>query len=172
MNTSYLGDGLTHAVVFDWLGLGEMEDLDLGSVTCEGLLWLVEHAIPWPCLCVGRAGWLWTWGLTCWCEVDVFDFETVGFVNVAWGRVVGVEQEIKCILTVRNWLLLLWMKHFDICKTTRISFIRTLLENILNCVLPLKWKKWNIAAYYCVDFSRTVIWSNNTLLHKTSTFHA
>ena len=38
MNTSYLGDGLTNAVVFDWLGLGEMEDLDLGSVTCEGLL--------------------------------------------------------------------------------------------------------------------------------------
>lgn len=38
MNMSYLGDGLTNAVVFDWLGLGEMEDLDLGSVTCEGLL--------------------------------------------------------------------------------------------------------------------------------------
>ena len=37
-NMSYLGDGLTNAVVFDWLGLGEMEDLDLGSVTCEGLL--------------------------------------------------------------------------------------------------------------------------------------
>ena len=91
-NMSYLGEGLTNAVVFDWLGLGETEDLDLGSVTCEGLLWLVEHAIPWPCLCVGRAGWLWTWGLTCWCEVDVFDFETVGFVNVAWGRVVGVPS--------------------------------------------------------------------------------
>ena len=38
MNMSYLGDGLTNAVVFDWLGFGEMEDLDLGSVTCEGLL--------------------------------------------------------------------------------------------------------------------------------------
>ena len=38
MKTSYLGDGLTNAVVFDWQGLGETEDLDLGSVTCEGLL--------------------------------------------------------------------------------------------------------------------------------------
>ena len=35
---SYLGDGLTNAVVFDWFDLGEMEDLDLGKVTCGGLL--------------------------------------------------------------------------------------------------------------------------------------
>ena len=34
----YLGDGLTNAVVFDWLGFGELEDLDLGSMTCGGLL--------------------------------------------------------------------------------------------------------------------------------------
>ena len=93
-NSVYLGEGLTNAVVFPWLDLGEIDDLDLGSITWAGLSWLVEHAIPWPCLCT-RVGWLleWIWGLRCCCEVEVLlDFVIVCLVNVGWGRVEGVPS--------------------------------------------------------------------------------
>ena len=129
----YLGDGLTKAVVFDWEGLGETEDLVLGNVTWEGLLWLVEHAIPWPCLWVVRAGWMWVWGRTCCCEVDVFDFETVGFVNVGWGRVEGVPS--ASVLLPSGWLE---------------DFLESLAYQYRNCFNTLEalfyyWKNYKVS---------------------------
>ena len=105
---SYRGEGLTNAIVLVGLYFGEIEWIDFGSKICDGLLWLVEQAIPWPCLGVDRCEWLLEciWGLKCCCAVEVLDFVVVCFVKVDWGRVEGVPS--ASVLSSRGRVCLLF----------------------------------------------------------------